>query len=247
MEQYNSKQSNKEGIEYAIVINKQNIDKYMHPEDGSVRCAYKAIPFMIALNNAMTEYMHFDDIEYDTCCMIYSYLGECFSLVPFLPLAADCYKCALECASISTDAIVRGEIEELLYNAVKYRNTIAKDKFFSSPLAVNDKVNNYHVYDDCNDIKSIAAKQLGKEETDRIVEQAINTACRSLLADSVEHSNTYLDLLPLMHEELEKTLESVNKEHGFCHIFWAAKKVYLKSKGITWQSPSQLNPSVKFE
>jgi hypothetical protein len=35
---------------------------------------------------------------------------------------------------------------------------------------------------------------------------------------------------------------------GSCHSFWAMRKHILKEKyGITWYSPSELNPDIKYD
>ena len=36
-----------EELERAIVTEKLEADKYMHPEDGAVVCAYKALPHLL--------------------------------------------------------------------------------------------------------------------------------------------------------------------------------------------------------
>ncbi len=232
-----------EELERAIVTEKLAADKYMHPEDGALVCAYKALPHLFRLFEHMSEYMGCEGIEQEVCCMIYSYLAESFTCVPYLPLAAECYKRAIECAVKSEDETVKGEIPEFLYNAAKNRNIIAKDK--SQSLSAEDERS--IVYDACMDLISMVHGCMERQEAEALIAEAAETARRSLRHDKAEHTEEYLKLIYDMNEELENNLSSASRGQGFCHLFWAAQKMYLLKHGIKWSSPAELNQQVKFD
>ena len=233
-----------EELERAIVTEKLEADKYMHPEDGAVVCAYKALPHLLKLFEYMSEYMGFEGIEQEVCCMIYAYLAECFTLIPYLPRAAECYKRAIECAVKSEDETVKGEIPEFLYNAAKNRNTIAKDNTIQGSGAEGE---NNAVYDACMDLIGLACSCMERQEAETLIAEAAETARRSLRHDKAEHTEEYLKLIYDMNEELESNLSSASRDSGFCHLFWAAQKMYLLKHGIKWSSPAELNPQVKLD
>jgi hypothetical protein len=37
------------------------------------------------------------------------------------------------------------------------------------------------------------------------------------------------------------------KQFGAVHSYWRIKKEKLKSRGIDWQSPQELNPHIRFD
>lgn len=234
-----------EHIESKIVADKIKIDEYMQSAHGMQKL-YEALPYMRALEEHMESYMKSENAETDTCCMIYTYLGDCFAYIPYFPSAVDAYTKALGCAVKSKDETVRGEITELVYKIAKYRNIIARDRFYAD----NSSVKGEHekaAYDDCVDIQGMISGCMKKDRAHDIVRIGAQTAKKTLLADAVEHTEEYLNALYDMHCTLQRELADTSRDKGFCHVFWAAKKVYLARVGICWSSPAVLNPGTKFE
>ena len=237
----------REKLEYEIVQNKLKIDSIMQPQDGAVIMPHRALPYMRTLYELMSKYRGQYDTDNETDCMIYTFLADSFTYIPYLPLAVDCYTLALECAIHSDDELVAGEIPELVYKIAKYRNMIARDRFYTqnSKLAVHSRKSET-VYDLCDDINT--GDKLKKDEVRAIVKSAADTAGRALTACASEHSSEYLNCLYDMNETVLNSFDKKEREaESFCYAFWAAKKMYLKSRGIDWESPASLNPNVKFK
>lgn len=71
---------------------------------------------------------------------------------------------------------------------------------------------------------------------------------RSIKSDPVEYTREWEEIYYDVEEELDRRFANAPKVHGFCFIYWRAKKELLKDKyGIEWRSPSQMNPRVKFD
>lgn len=47
--------------------------------------------------------------------------------------------------------------------------------------------------------------------------------------------------------ECERRLENEPHGMGFCHTYWQTKRAVLANYGITWKSPSMMNPKVLFD
>ena len=48
-------------------------------------------------------------------------------------------------------------------------------------------------------------------------------------------------------EQIEKEHENIPKGMGYCHMYWARKKVLLKERGYDWKSPAELNKNILFD
>lgn len=231
-------------IENAIVQDKLKIDSIMQPENGEIAMQHRAIPHMTDMLRQLELYLRESKAEVDTASMMYRYLADCFTYVPYLPNAVLCYEKSLDCAIRSGDATLIGEIPELVYNIAKYRNIIARDRYYEDNP--NEKLTDEKkgtLYDNCNNIDTDG--KLSKKELRSIIEAAAETAGKSLLASASEHEERYLNALYDMNEELFNSLDGTPNDNNFRHAYWAAKKMYLLKLGINWDSPVKLNPNMK--
>ena len=66
--------------------------------------------------------------------------------------------------------------------------------------------------------------------------------------DPIEKTEVYLAIEQELEVKIEKKLEDVQRDHGYCHRYWSAKAEILKEDyGIEWKSPRVLNPRIKFD
>ncbi|MCI9607872.1 MAG: hypothetical protein HFJ94_06845 [Muribaculaceae bacterium] len=66
------------------------------------------------------------------------------------------------------------------------------------------------------------------------------------------NSNTTLQKIAVISEELEKKIDEALKERpkllGFCHLYWATKKrILFEDYGIVWYSPADCNPGIFYD
>ncbi len=75
----------------------------------------------------------------------------------------------------------------------------------------------------------------------------------SLAHDPIEDDPKYHDKIAAAEKEAEKYLKKNCKqvkkgERGYCHVYWGAKQRILREKyGIEWKSPSDLNPTTRYD
>ena len=234
----------KEQTEARIVYDKTKIDEIIQSKSGETARPHTAYPYMADLLEQMKLYKDMDGADIDTCCMIFEYLGEQFTYVPYLPSAVECYMLALDCAKVSEDKTVVGEMPELVYMTAKYRNMIARDRYIvqNGVLLVGEDEN--MLYDACRDIKT--GGRMSDDDVQNLIRHAALTAKKSLTADPAEHTPEYAELIFDLHETIFSAFDDEQmKKDDFCFAFWAAKKAYLANHGIKWQTPAALNPSLK--
>lgn len=66
--------------------------------------------------------------------------------------------------------------------------------------------------------------------------------------DPIESDPAYAEILADVDALLEKKFEGVDRDMGFCHLWWPAKKfVLMKIYGIDWKSPAELNPNSLYD
>ncbi|NMA83893.1 MAG: hypothetical protein GX962_08525 [Epulopiscium sp.] len=68
--------------------------------------------------------------------------------------------------------------------------------------------------------------------------------------DPIEETQEFKDAIKKIQPELDKIgkeLDEMGMRMGSCHIYWARKKKLLKSVGIDWKSPSEMNPDIRFD
>ncbi|MBQ6276530.1 MAG: FHA domain-containing protein [Bacteroidales bacterium] len=71
-----------------------------------------------------------------------------------------------------------------------------------------------------------------------------------LYYDKVELTDEYKSVIDEVEIEVDGKLKNHPryKHMGYCHIFWGTKKKILKDKyGISWRTPSELNPNIIFD
>ncbi|MBP5548718.1 MAG: hypothetical protein J6X58_07515 [Bacteroidales bacterium] len=69
-----------------------------------------------------------------------------------------------------------------------------------------------------------------------------------LKKDPIEDTDRFKAVIDDVEKEVDKMLKNKKRCHGFCHLYWAAKKeVLLKKYGIEWRTPAQMNPGVHFD
>lgn len=70
----------------------------------------------------------------------------------------------------------------------------------------------------------------------------------SLLFDPIEEDPQYAESFAAAEALAEQELYERANTRGFCHIYWQTKQRILKDQfGIMWFSPSEMNPSVRFD
>ena len=67
--------------------------------------------------------------------------------------------------------------------------------------------------------------------------------------DKLDDDPAFRDRIKVAEKEAEAAVKHVKKgQRGYCHAFWSAKQRVLREKyGISWQSPADLNPRIKFD
>lgn len=67
--------------------------------------------------------------------------------------------------------------------------------------------------------------------------------------DAKDIDPKYRRLFKLVDDEIKEAMEKDGSygKLGSCHSFWRMKKELLKTKGISWRSPSELNPGTLFD
>ena len=126
-------------------------------------------------------------------------------------------------------------------------------------------------------LKTIEERRLYNEtleqssEYSHIIPEVMNEVYSQYVKEEIERSERYLEredaeeddvLYKSLRESVEKKLNEAKRlmpdypeqaaqvfmQLGSCHTLWALQKRILKEKyGITWYSPSELNPDIKFD
>lgn len=65
--------------------------------------------------------------------------------------------------------------------------------------------------------------------------------------DPVEWSARWEEVIDEAQREVDDRLADVPRGMGFCHGYWQELKGALKRRGVSWRSPSQMNPCVMFD
>lgn len=111
-------------------------------------------------------------------------------------------------------------------------------------------------------------------EYQRILPEVMNEVYSQYVKDEIERSESYLaredkdeddafaSLYKSQRESVEKNLDKAKRlmpddpeqaaqvfiQLGSCHRLWDMQKTILKEKyGITWYSPAELNPEIKYD
>ncbi len=86
--------------------------------------------------------------------------------------------------------------------------------------------------------------RFSEAQAQRVIEAYINQTGPTRydpIEDSVEHSEVFADV-----ERELASLYSVRRR-GMCHTVWRKKKLLLRSRGVDWISPADLNPYHRFD
>ena len=69
----------------------------------------------------------------------------------------------------------------------------------------------------------------------------------SIQFDPVERSPEWEKVIYDVEKECAEILKDEVLRMGFCHMYWAVKKKVLARYGISWKSPSEMNPMTMFD
>lgn len=72
-------------------------------------------------------------------------------------------------------------------------------------------------------------------------------AYRSLLFDPVQRTPQWEEIIYDVELECDERLKNKTRFMGFCYEYWSTKKAVLAKRGIRWNSPSIMNPHVRFD
>ena len=70
---------------------------------------------------------------------------------------------------------------------------------------------------------------------------------KHLKFDPVERTQEWEETIYDAEEEVCDQLKDENRGMGFCFSYWAALRTALAKRGISWNSPSAMNPRVHFD
>lgn len=65
--------------------------------------------------------------------------------------------------------------------------------------------------------------------------------------DDVERSEAWERVIYDVEKECDSQLRGTPRGMGFCFEYWSTKRAILAAHGITWRSPSLMNPRVMFD
>ena len=97
------------------------------------------------------------------------------------------------------------------------------------------------VYNKREKIYKELKKLIDNNEFDKIVQKGW------LKYDPVEWSARWEEVIDEAQREVDDRLADVPRGMGFCHGYWQELKGALKRRGVSWRSPSQMNPCVMFD
>jgi len=70
------------------------------------------------------------------------------------------------------------------------------------------------------------------------------------LIDPIEKDPKYRNIFRKIDAEVDEALKDDPSKGklGYCHIFWDTKQEMLKEKyGISWKTPTEMNPEILFD
>lgn len=70
---------------------------------------------------------------------------------------------------------------------------------------------------------------------------------RYLLFDPIERSERMEEIIETVERECAEATADVPRAMGYCFAYWSAKRDILRTYGIKWRSPHEMNPRVKFD
>ena len=129
----------------------------------------------------------------------------------------------------------------------------------------NNSINEIRAYNEALEQSSVYLKilpEVMKEVYSQYVKEEIERSERYLAREDKDEDDVFASLYRSQRESTERKLNEakmlmpdypeqaaqVFMQLGSCHRIWALQKRILKEKyGITWYSPSELNPDIKFD
>ena len=79
------------------------------------------------------------------------------------------------------------------------------------------------------------------------MEDWMKAAGAHLKFDPVERSERWEEIIYDVEKECDRLLKGEPRGMGFCFSYWATKSSVLQKYGISWRSPSSMNPRVMFD
>ena len=191
---------------------------------------YRAVPYLRETEELVKAQLAseapYDKVTLLDSATIMRYLAEAYDRLGRFAVSVRYYKTAIELAS-TLYTMYGEEMQDssgMIYNALKARN--------------------YYVDDDSEDLREQALIFIPKDIVDDVFDTVMKRR-RNLKHDPVEMTEEYLAVIDEVDEKVEKNREY--RGFGSCYHVWSLKTDYLAEKGITWRSPAQLNPRVRFD
>lgn len=82
---------------------------------------------------------------------------------------------------------------------------------------------------------------------DMSMEEFCNKHEKTLRFDPVERTEKWEEVIYEVEKECAELLKDEPRGMGFCFSYWSTKTAVLAKHGITWKSPSAMNPRVMFD
>ena len=70
---------------------------------------------------------------------------------------------------------------------------------------------------------------------------------KHLKFDPVERTQEWEEVIYKVEKECAELLKDEPQGMGFCYSYWSTKRALLQRYGISWKSPSTMNPRVMFD
>lgn len=102
--------------------------------------------------------------------------------------------------------------------------------------------NTYRWDDEIYRLLQMIDPKIGEDEKLSLIEET-----RLLKYDPVQLTEVWEDNIYDVEEELDKIFKYEPRHMGFCFSYWSAKAEVLEKRGITWRSPSIMNPGTRFD
>ncbi len=100
-----------------------------------------------------------------------------------------------------------------------------------------------------DELKSLADQVLGKLKAAELFSQACDDADHSIVTDPIENSDDYRAIRYELEREVDLALsKSSDSNKPYCLRYWDEKKRILSDRfNLSWKSPEELNPNIRFQ
>ncbi len=144
--------------------------------------------------------------------------------------------------------IVQGEFESPAEKASILGNMLACMDEYSTPrlcIEIRQYMQALNAEDEDN---NEALEQLHDFINPTIsVEEYCRKYSKFLKFDPVERTEAWERVIYEVESECAKLLKDEIQGMGFCFSYWSTKRSVLEKYGISWKTPSQMNPKVMFD